>query len=150
LKDVEKKILDDLEPVLQSMGIELVEVNAAVVKKIFNIRLVIFREEGIALKDCEGVHKVVQPRFELLLESRDIALEITSPGIDRKIKGNREYRIFKGKSIRVLLEDESEWISGRISEADAETLTLSAQDGDRRIQLNTIRKAKLDHTMEAR
>ncbi len=150
LKDIEKKILDDIEPLLESMGISVVEINAAVVNRKFTIRLVIFQENGVTLKDCEAVHRVIQPRLELLLESREPAMEITSPGIDRKIKSSREYQIFKGKALRLLLEDQSEWIGGWIQDCTADNLILKIDDEEREIPLNTIRKAKLDYTMEAR
>lgn len=150
MKEIEKKILDEIEPLLQSMGISLVEINAAVVNRNFTIRLVIFQEKGIALADCEAVHRVIKPRLELILESRDPSMEITSPGIDRKIKSGREYAIFQGRAVRVLLEDASDWIGGRIKSSDGETLVLTVDDEERDIPVNTIKKAKLDYTMEAR
>ena len=87
MKDLDSRIIEDLEPVLNTMGIALVEANAAVVKQVYNIRLVIFREEGISVNDCEEVHKIIRPRLDLIVDDRDMSLEITSPGIDRRIKG---------------------------------------------------------------
>ena len=150
LKDIEKKILDGIEPILNEMGIAVVELNAAVVKKTFTIRLVIFQEQGVTVKDCESVHRVIQPRIELLVESRDTSMEITSPGIDRRIKSSREYVIFKGKALRILQEGESEWISGWIRDCSDETLCLEKDEKELNIPVSTIRKAKLDYTMEAR
>ncbi len=150
LKEIEKKILDDIEPLLKEMGISIVELNAAVVKKTFTIRLVIFQDQGVTLKDCEAVHRIIQPRLELLLESRDTSMEITSPGIDRRIKSNREYPIFKGKALKILLEGESEWKSGWIRDCSEDSLVLEQDDKEWNIPMNTIRKAKLDYTMEAR
>ena len=150
MKEIDKKILDDIEPLLENMGISIVEINAAVVNRKFTVRLVIFQKKGITLKDCEAVHRVIKPRLELLLESREPTMEITSPGIDRKIKSSREYRIFRGKALRLLQEDQSDWVSGWIQDCSDENLILKIEDEKREIPLNTIRKAKLDYTMEAR
>lgn len=150
LKDLDSRIIEDLEPVLKAMGIALVEANAAVVKQVFNIRLVIFREEGISVNDCEEVHKVIRPRLDLILDDRDMSLEITSPGIDRRIKSAREYAIFKGKYVRILPEDDNEWISGRIAESDGKVLVLEIDDKQESFSLDNVRKGKLDYTMEAR
>ena len=150
LKDIEKKILDDIEPLLQTMDIAVVEINAAVVNRKFTVRLVIFRESGVSLGDCEAVYKVLKPRLELILESREPTMEITSPGIDRKIKSSREYAIFKGKGLRLLTEDSPEWINGFIQDCDDKKLILKVGDADTEIPLNIIKKAKLDYTMEAR
>ncbi len=150
MKEIEKKILDGIEPVLNEMGISVVELNAAVVKKTFTIRLVIFQEQGVTVKDCETVHRVIQPRIELLMESRDTSMEITSPGIDRRIKSSREYAIFKGKALKILQEGDSEWIGGWIRDCSEDTLFLEKDEKELNIPLSTIRKAKLDYTMEAR
>ena len=150
LKDLDSRIIEDLEPVLKTMGISLVEVNAAVVKQVFNIRLVIFRDEGISVKDCENVHKIIRPRLDLIVDDRDISLEITSPGIDRRIKSSREYGIFKGKFVKILPEDSNDWISGRIVESDDKTLVLEVEEKKESFSLDNVRKGKLDYTMEAR
>ncbi len=150
MKDMNSRIINDLEPILKAMGIFLVEANAAVVKHVYNIRLVIYREEGITLNDCEEVNKVIRPRLDLLTDSRDMSLEITSPGIDRRIKGVREYAVFKGKYVKILLDDETEWISGKIEESDGETLVLLVGEDKKTFSLDSVRKGKLDYTMEAR
>lgn len=150
LKDIDSRIIEDLEPVLNTMGISLVEANGAIVKQVYNIRLVIYRPEGISLGDCEEVHKIVRPRLDLLVESRDLSLEITSPGIDRRIKSSREYAVFKGKFAKILLEDSNDWISGKIEESDGVTLVLKVDNENKSFSLDTVRKGKLDYTMEAR
>ncbi|WP_168203381.1 ribosome assembly cofactor RimP [Oceanispirochaeta crateris] len=150
MKDIDSRIIEDLEPVLKAMGIALVECNVAIVKQVYNIRLVIFRAEGISLKDCEDVHKIIKPRLDLLIDSRDLSLEITSPGIDRRIKSSREYDIFKGKFVKILLESSNDWISGKIVESDGVTLVLIIDDKKVSYSLDQVRKGKLDYTMEAR
>lgn len=150
MKDIEKKILDEIEPLLETMGISIVELNAAVVNKNFTIRLVIFQEKGISLEECVSVNRVIKPRLELIFESRDPVIEITSPGIDRKIKSNREYKIFKGKAMRLLQEGGSEWVHGWIQDCTEDKLILKENEEIHEISLDTIRKAKLDYTMEAR
>jgi len=150
LKDIDSRIIEDLEPVLKTMGISLVEANGAIVKQVYNIRLVIYSEEGVTLQVCEDVHKIVRPRLDLLVDSRDMALEITSPGIDRRIKSSREYAIFKGKYVKILLEDSHDWISGKIEESDGVTLVLNIENNKVSYPLDTVRKGKLDYTMEAR
>ncbi len=143
-------MIADLEPVLKAMGISLVEANAAVVKQVYNIRLVIYRPEGVTVKVCEEVNKVVRPRLDLLTDSRDLSLEITSPGIDRRIKGAREYAVFQGKFVKILTEDSNDWISGLIDESDGETLVLKIGEEKKTFSISSIRKGKLDYTMEAR
>jgi len=132
------------------MGISIVEINVAVVNKNYTVRLVIFQEKGVSLEECVSVNRLLKPRLELIFESRDPVVEITSPGIDRKIKSSREYKIFKGKALRLLREDDSDWIHGWIQECTEDKLILKENEEICEIPLDTIRKAKLDYTMEAR
>ncbi len=148
MKDTAERIIEDLEDILKAMGLSLVEVNAAVVKQVFQIRIVIYKPEGISLKDCEEATKVIRPRLDLLLDSRDMALEITSPGLGRKIKSPREYKVFKGRYVKILEEGQTEWKSGQILDADGEFMTLEIDGKNEKFPLDRIRKGKLDYTME--
>ncbi len=148
MKDTEERIIKDLEKVLKAMGLALVEVNASMVKQIFQIRIVIYKPEGISLKDCEQATRVIRPRLDLLLDSRNMALEVTSPGLSRKIKNPGEYAVFKGRFVKILEEGKSEWQVGQILESDGETLTLAIDGKNKTFRLDAVRKGKLDYTME--
>ena len=69
---------------------------------------------------------------------------MASPGIDRVLRSAREWAIFKGKDVSVLLRGEEERIRGRIEGVDGETARLSCAEGSRVIELKAVAKAKLD------
>ena len=81
-------------------------------------------------------------------ELGDFTLVCTSPGIDREIKDKSEYAIFKGRGVKVLLSNENDWLGGIIKDGDEKFLYLQTSQGTMKIEVETIRKAKLDYDQE--
>jgi ribosome maturation factor RimP len=79
-----------------------------------------------------------------LLESW--SLEVSSPGADRPLTKPAHYRRFLGRRIKVRTEEEVEGrrnFTGRLTDADAQSVSLEA-DGDAiRIPLARIRRSNL-------
>jgi ribosome maturation factor RimP len=78
----------------------------------------------------------------------DFTLVCTSPGIDREIKDRIEWAIFKGRGVKVLLYNESDWLGGIIKDVDESFLYLQTSKDLRNIEFEKIRKAKLDYNQE--
>ncbi len=143
-RDRKSTLLKEIEPVITGLGYSLVDFTDRHSGSNLHIDIVIYRESGITLDDCSLVHRAVLPRMEMLEETRDIYLEVSSPGMSRNIKTVDELIVFSGRRIKILLTDESEWITGRISSADKDSLTLKTKDDTLVVNYDTIRKAKLD------
>jgi ribosome maturation factor RimP len=70
-------------------------------------------------------------------------LEVSSPGLDRQLRKEREYRWAIGKRVRCWLAGGDE-LHGRLTEVGDERLTLD-NDGERiEVPRATITKARLD------
>lgn len=135
--------LESTVKIIQGMGFSVVEAQSRPVKGIIHVVIYIYRSGGVSLDDCTKVYRTVMPRLEVVLDSRDISLEISSPGIGRNIRFFREFAIFSGRRIRVLTEDSSEWIQGELLRADDEEIVLTVGDGERRYGRTDIVKAKI-------
>ncbi|MGE5484256.1 MAG: ribosome maturation factor RimP [Ignavibacteriales bacterium] len=101
-RDIEKAVEGVVRPVVEEMGLSLVEVRFAKEGPVWLLRLIISRPEGIGLSDCEGVSQRVSP----LLDEMDLIqvrynLEVSSPGLERVFKSGEEYAIFAGRKILV-------------------------------------------------
>jgi ribosome maturation factor RimP len=148
VQDREASLRADLAPILLEMGYALVELHSTVVNGRTHLNLVIYREAGITVDDCAEAHRVVRPRAELLLDDRDLAIQVASPGIDRVIKDDSEFAVFTGRGVRVLLRSGDEWIGGIVDSADDTTVTIRTGDDCRSIAYADIQKARLDHAQE--
>lgn len=64
------------------------------------LRIYIDKPEGITLDDCEAYHRAIQPQ----VENYDYDfLEVSSPGIDRPLKKDRDFERNMGETVEVHL-----------------------------------------------
>lgn len=144
-----KALEEVVAPVVEGLGYRLVDLTAAGVRGTLHVSIVIYRPDGVGLNDCETVHRAVGPRMEVLLDNRDLHIEVASPGIDRKFKSDREFAVFVGRGVSVLT-DESDWFGGILSSVTDDEIVVAGAEEERTIPLSRVRKAKLDYSQEVR
>lgn len=96
---------ENIVPIIEQMGYDVVEVEYA--KKVdgMNLTFVIDKENGINLDDCEKVHKVVDEALDKLNPTGETSyiLNVSSAGLDRPIKTEKDFLKNKGKLVEVKL-----------------------------------------------
>lgn len=136
-------LFDQLGAIVEGMGYTLVDAQGATVKGRLQVHCTIYSPSGIGTGDCEKVSRAVQPRLELLYNNQDVALEVSSPGLERRFASLYEFKVFSGKLARVLPED-SEWIRGYIESANEESIVIRTADGQQmQIAPSAVLKAQL-------
>ena len=143
-KNRENSLIKSIEPVVEGLGFSLVEFTSHRNRSNLTINAIIYREEGVNLADCSTVYKTILPRIEVLEDSRDINLEVSSPGITRNIKTVDEFGIFLGKKVRILKRNDSEWIHGSIESVSADSVNLNHDKQTTTVGFDDINKAKLE------
>jgi ribosome maturation factor RimP len=89
-------------PILDSMGIELVDIEFGRVGRDHLLRLFIDKNGGITLDQCADVSR----ELSLILDVEDTissnyTLEVSSPGLDRPLKKQSDYERFTGRLIKI-------------------------------------------------
>jgi ribosome maturation factor RimP len=93
------------ESVASSLGLSLVDVRLAQQGRRRTLEVTIYRVGGrVSLEDCEQVSR----QMDAAIEAEDTPflegafdLEVQSPGIDRKLATEREYKLFSGQLVEV-------------------------------------------------
>jgi ribosome maturation factor RimP len=104
------------EPYVADAGFDLVEVQSGREAAGWIVRLYIDRADGdgsvsISHKDCERVSRDVSAALDVAnLISHSYQLEVSSPGLDRPLRRERDFARFAGRSARIRL---SEGVEGR-------------------------------------
>ncbi len=97
-EDVEKLV----EPVLAENDYELVDIEFVKEGKNWFLRVYVDKPGGITLDDCQFINREVS---EMLDQEDPISqsyyLEVSSPGLERPLKKERDFERFKGKKIKV-------------------------------------------------
>lgn len=133
----------DCEPIVTGLGYKLVELNVFRQKNGWAAKIVIAADKSVGVEDCSKAHKVLLPRLEVILDSQDIYMEVTSPGLDRVIKKSTEFEAFTGKTVSVWTLELGDWLTGLLAEVSESGIILDVQGVRQEIQLKNIKKAKL-------
>ena len=98
------QVLALLEPAVAALGFELVELELRVGRGHGLVRLFIDAAEGITLDDCEKVSREVSALLDVEDPiPGDYNLEVSSPGLDRKLVRPGDYDRFAGCRVKVRL-----------------------------------------------
>lgn len=97
------------------------------------LRIYIDKPDGITLDDCEVYHRAIQPK----LENYDYDfLEISSPGIDRPLKKDRDFERAVGEEIEIHLfkaTDGTKVLQGHLIGLVDGEIVIDTPDGEKRI-----------------
>lgn len=109
------EILEKITPLIENtaMRFDLIPIEIDFEKENHRwfLRIFLFAyNRGVTLDDCENVTRSLSDFLDELIPCK-YYLEVSSPGLERKLKSDREYTIFQGKNIILKLRsgvDENE------------------------------------------
>jgi len=110
------------------------------------------REESVGIEDCQRVSRDLSALLDVEEELTASAvggytLEVSSPGLDRPLRGERDYRRFTGRLAKVVTDvpiGSQSHFAGRLAGIDGSELVLTEGRRVHRIPLERIRRARLD------
>ena len=119
--------------IAEEMGFELVDAGVEKEPTGRYLRFYIDKPEGISLDDCEAYHKAVRS----FADSVDYDfMEVSSPGIDRPLKKDRDFERNLGSEIEVKLfrpMDGTKLLTGILAGLDGGDILLETPEGVKRI-----------------
>lgn len=146
--DVEK-IKEMAGRVAASEGLTLVDVELKGGNVNQLLRIYIDKPQGVSHADCQAMSE----QMSVLLDVEDMftsayTLEVSSPGLERKLVKASDYEYFRGRKARLVLreplENGNRVIEGRLAGLDSGRVRIDLGGGDmREFDLPKITKAKL-------
>ena len=130
----EQKTEAILMPIVEEHGFELVDVEYVKEGGTWYLRAYIDKPGGINVDDCE----VVSRELGDWLDQKDFIedsyiLEVSSPGLGRPLKKEKDFARSLGKDVEVRLYrpiNKQKEFTGTLKAYDADTVTLSMEDGN--------------------
>jgi ribosome maturation factor RimP len=110
------------------------------------------QEEPVGIDDCRHVSEDLSALLDVEDEAvgqadRAYTLEVSSPGLDRPLRGEADYRRFAGRLAKLVTDSPVEGQShfaGRLAGIDDGHVLLSEGRRTHRIPLDRIRRARLE------
>jgi len=136
-----------LEPAIERLGYELSDLEAKLGSGSGVVRVFIDQPEGIDLEDCEKVSLAVSA----LLDVEDplpgqYNLEVSSPGLDRKLTKTEHFQRFSGETVKVQMRFPIEGrkrFKGTLVSSNDENIVVEVDGESHSLPIATIDTARL-------
>ncbi len=102
---LDRKIRDEIEHTINSIGFELMEIECSPNRNGLKIVTFIDHLDGVTLDDCVKASKVIEPILDNENEDGNYLLEVSSPGLNRKLITREHFDRFIGKTVRIKLKE---------------------------------------------
>lgn len=133
--------MDNLDKLVAECGVELYDSEIASENGRTIFRVYISKSGGVSLDDCEKVSRLLSPIFDVTPPvSGDYFLEVSSPGLERKLEKPKHFKASIGELVLVKTGILS--TKGKLIEANDEFVKLQNDEGVLQIDIANIKKAK--------
>jgi len=148
---VSEQVLALVEPIAKEFGLEVLEVLYEKKYDGMNLTIVIDKDGGVTIDDCEKLHRAIDaPLDELDPIEGSYTLNVSSPGLDRPLKTERDYKRNLNKDISVKLYkpvNNKKTYEGALISYDNDTFTVKLKNGSE-ITFNKKDTAKVEPIIE--
>ncbi len=146
-KEIIEKTYLLVEPVAQENNVEIDDIEFVKEGPNHYLRIFIDKDGGITINDCEVVSRAV----DLLLDENeyiDVAyiLEVSSPGIDKVLKKEKDFIKYRGRDVEVKLyhaiNKEKEFV-GELISLENDELTLNIEGEEIKFDYKSVANVRL-------
>lgn len=145
--DIEKKTEDLLMPILNEFGFELWDVEYVKEGAEYYLRTYIDKEGGITIDDCVDVSRKLSDKLdEDDFIDGEYILEVSSPGLGRALKRDRDFEKSIGREIDIKLYkavNKEKEFTGILKAYDKEKIIATIDDEDREYLRSDLASIKL-------
>jgi ribosome maturation factor RimP len=138
------KVREVVDRVAQSSGLEVVDVELHGGGKARMLRIYIDKPGGVTHEDCASFSREVGTIFDVedVVPGGSYMLEVSSPGLDRRLSRPEEYQRFTGSLVKLMTRDPvngNRHFEGRLK---------AFHDGGLSLELTGRKKSKKHHAVE--
>lgn len=146
--NIENLVIKIVEPVVDDLNMELVDVEYVKEGPNMYLRVYIDKDGGVNLDDCQKVSEMVSEQLDAKDPiSENYFLEISSPGLDRPLKNDKDLKRNLGKDIELNLYkavDGNKKLVGKLVNYDDENIYIEETgSGEKAVDRSVISKINL-------
>ncbi|MDP8233876.1 MAG: hypothetical protein P9M06_03625 [Candidatus Saelkia tenebricola] len=142
LDELKEKTMQFAMPVVKNEGCEIIELSLISLGSKLLLRFIVNKSGGIAMDECVGVNrKLANMLDEADFIDQSYVLEVFSPGIDRLLKNEQEFKCVLGRDLVVKIKD-GRIIRGNLIEVRESQLMISCEDKIVEVDIKDLDSAK--------
>lgn len=146
-----KQIIDDItgyiEPILVKGQYELVDIEFVKEGPMYYLRIYVDKEGGITVEDCVTITRELNP----ILDEKDpiepaYMLEVSSPGLDRVLKREKDFEKFKGEMVDVKVYeaiDKKKHFIAKLISKENEVITIEDEGVEIKLDMKNVAVIRL-------
>jgi ribosome maturation factor RimP len=147
MKEILEEIKSEISPILEHAEAELFDISMKRSSNGIIITLLVDTKEGISIGECAVINKRVSSALEEKnIISEKYIVEVASPGLDRPLKSQRDFKKAIGESVDIWPCQQvkgRDFINGIVREAGESSVEIEEKNGKRVIlPYDKINKAK--------
>ena len=148
LRGIVDRVWEIADPILLSEGMELVDVEYRRESRGWVLRLYLDKEGGITLDDCTRISQEVGRTLDVedFIEAPYL-LEVSSPGLTRRLKTEQDFMKYRNHLITVKTVDPVEnrrRFRGRLLGISGNQIEMESDGGVLQIPISKVAKANLE------
>jgi ribosome maturation factor RimP len=147
-KEIVDRVSAIADPILSNEGMELVEIEYRRESKGWVLRLYIDKEGGVTLDDCTRISQEVGRSLDVEdFISTPYTLEVSSPGLARPLKKEKDFMKYRNHMIKVKTIDPIEnrrQFKGKLLGITENRIEIAMDGGVFQILLSNVAKANLE------
>ncbi len=135
-EDIENVVAEEVEKLLEGTAIELVDVEY-VRERDWYLRVFLDKEGGIDLDDCQEISEKLSAWLDKNDPIREnYLLEVSSPGLDRVLKKDKDFIRYKGRQVDVKFfkpVNGTKMVVGELVEKTADQKLVLKENGEQTV-----------------
>jgi ribosome maturation factor RimP len=144
-----EKVQEIAERVAASSGLEIVEVDLRGGGKARMLRIVIDKPSGVTHEDCANLSREVSTILDVedAVPGGSYTLEVSSPGLDRKLTREKDFERFAGSRVKLMTRQPvngNRHFEGRLESFHEGRLTLDVTPVRKKPRADEIAPQKLE------
>jgi len=134
---------EDIKAVVESAGADLYDISTLNDNGETIYRVSILGKDGKTdIEKCVEITHLISPLLDVTPPvSGEYRLEVSSPGVERKLKKPHHYELSKGENVELKLFS-TERVKGKLKDFKDDTVILETEFGEENFKLSDISSAK--------
>ena len=146
MSKISEKVCEFITPIVEGLGIEVVDVEFAKKYNGDNLTIFIDKPGGVTIDDCEKVHNAINEPLDELnpTDDKPYTLNVWSPTNDRPIVTDKDYARNIGEELEVKLFEpinKKRILNGTLIAFNKDSVILEINNENLEIERNKISKA---------
>ncbi len=131
----------DVRSLVESLGLRLYDTAVVTENGETIYRVNVLGENGTTLDQCVEATKLISPLLDVTPPVQgEYRLEVSSPGIERKLKTLDHFRLSVGEKVKLTLKDKTK-LRGPLKAVEGDDIVIETEEGDVTVPFGDIVKA---------